>query len=91
MIEQMPECRSGQFADMRGIVYDNAKSARSGLICDFRQKLLICLAALENLNTLSQVESVVAVFDRFQPRLREGISLTIILVNLQDTHQFLEG
>jgi hypothetical protein len=41
---------------MRGIVYDNVKSAWSGLICDFRQKPLICLAALENLNTLSKLK-----------------------------------
>jgi len=40
MIEQMPETPSGQLADMRGVVYDNVKSVRSGLISDFDRNTL---------------------------------------------------
>jgi hypothetical protein len=56
MIEKVRKRSSSLFADVRGIVYNNVKSVQSGLISDFRQKSLISVAALEDLNTLSRPE-----------------------------------
>jgi hypothetical protein len=56
MIEQVPKRRSSLFADVRGIVYNDVKSVRSGPISDFGEEPLISVAALEDLNTLSRSE-----------------------------------
>ena len=56
MIEQVPKRSFSLFADVRGVVYDDVKSVRSGLISDFTQKLLISMVSLEDLNTLSRTK-----------------------------------